>query len=176
MATVATPDTRGTAGTSDVKGRLSLGSFLMMAAGLTYVVFGLMFLVRAFSDAYLEIGIGRNEVSRNRDEIEAFSDSLLQYIVHLHVAVAGFVVATGLWIAGLAWFGIRRGVFWAWHMAVWPPLAALAIAMPMHYPNHFDTARHLGMIYAASALFFAGALLSLQALLVKHREGTTCKC
>jgi hypothetical protein len=37
----------------------------------------------------------------------------------------------------------------------------LAVALPAHYPNHFDTLGHLGLIYADTALFVVGALLAL---------------
>jgi hypothetical protein len=40
----------------------------------------------------------------------------------------------------------------------------LAVALPAHYPYGFDTIGHLGLIYLATGIFVAGALLSLKAL------------
>jgi hypothetical protein len=62
------------------------------------------------------------------------------------------------------WFGVRRGHLWAWVGAVAAPVLGLAVALPAHYPYGFDTIGHLGLIYLATAIFVAGALLSLKAL------------
>jgi len=40
---------------------------------------------------------------------------------------------------------------------------------PAHYPNHFDTLGHLGLIYLAVVIFVVGALLALQGILAGHR-------
>jgi hypothetical protein len=40
----------------------------------------------------------------------------------------------------------------------------LAVALPDHYPNNFDTIGHLGLIYLATAIFVAGALLALRGI------------
>jgi hypothetical protein len=39
------------------------------------------------------------------------------------------------------------------------------VALPAHYPNHFDTIGHLGLIYLATLVFVVGALLSLREIL-----------
>jgi hypothetical protein len=120
--------------------------------------------VRNFTDSFLELGIGPGEVNVGRQQIQAFSPSLLHYIGHLHIAVAAFMAATGLAMAFLAWFGVRRGQLWAWVGAVAAPVLGLAVALPAHYPNNFDTAGHLGLVYLTTAIFVVGALLSLKAL------------
>ena len=45
----------------------------------------------------------------------------------------------------------------------------LAVALPAHYPNHFDTLGHLGLIYLATLIFVAGALLALRGIITQHR-------
>jgi len=52
----------------------------------------------------------------------------------------------------------------AWIAAVAAPVLGLAVALPAHYPYGFDTIGHLGLIYLATAIFAAGALLSLKGL------------
>ena len=64
----------------------------------------------------------------------------------------------------LAWFGVRRGQFWAWVAAVAVPVLALAVALPAHYPNHLDTFGHLGLIYADTLLFVVGAVVAFVGL------------
>jgi hypothetical protein len=149
---------------SETDGRLRLGAGLMTLAALGFVGYAIIFFIRNFTDAFLELGIGRGQVDVGRDEIAAFSPSLMHYIAHLHIAVSGFIAATGLAVAALAWFGVRRGERWAWIAAVAAPVLGLAVALPAHYPYGFATLGHLGLIYAATAVFVVGALLALPAV------------
>ena len=144
---------------------LRIGTGLMTFAAIGFIGYAVIFLVRNFTDSFLELGIGHNEVDVGKDQILQFSPSLYHYVSHLHIAVSGFIAATGVAVAFLAWFGVRRGYMWAWVGAVAAPVLALAVALPAHYPNNFDTLGHLGLIYLATLIFVVGALLSLKALL-----------
>jgi hypothetical protein len=159
MATVASP-----AVTTRSVSKLRTGSAIMAAAGVGFIGYAILFLIRNYTDSFLELGIGRSEVSVGKDQIIGFSPSLYHYIGHLHIAVSGFIAATGIAVIGLTWYGVRRGQMWAWVTAVAAPVVALAVALPAHYPNHFDTLGHLGLIYADTVLFVAGALLALAGL------------
>lgn len=143
---------------------LKSGTALMTLAAVGFIGYAVIFLIRNFSSSFLELGIGPNEVSVSRDEIIEFSPSLYHYIGHLHIAVSAFIAATGVAVAVLAWFGARRGHLWAFAGAVAAPVLALAVALPAHYPNNFDTIGHLGLIYLATAVFVAGAALTLKGL------------
>lgn len=44
------------------------------------------------------------------------------------------------------------------------PVEEVAVALPAHYPYGFDTIGHLGLIYLATLIFVAGAVLSLKGL------------
>jgi hypothetical protein len=145
--------------------RLRLGSAIMALAGLGFVGYGVIFFVRNFTDEFLELGIGPDQVPVGRTEIEGFSPDLLHYISHLHIAVSGFIAAAGIAVAALAWFGVRRGEWWAWVTAVVVPVFGLAVALPAHYPWGFDTLGHLGLIYLDTVLFGIGAVLALLALM-----------
>ena len=129
---------------------LRVGAGLMTLGAVAFIGYGVLFVIRNFSDSFLELGIGPGEVDVGKAEIQAIS--------HLHLAVAGFLAATGLAVGFLAWFGVRRGQLWAWVGAVAAPVLALAVALPAHYPYNLDTAGHLGFIYAATVVFVAGAL------------------
>jgi hypothetical protein len=141
----------------------------MAVAGLAFIGYAVIFFVRNFSGAFLELGIGPNQIAAGRDEIKAFDPNLFNYISHLHIAVSGFIAATGLATAGLAWFGVRRGQVWAYVTAVATPVIGLAVAVPAHYPYHFDTLGHLGLIYLATAIFVIGAALALRPLMAQDR-------
>lgn len=143
---------------------LKTGSWLMGLAAVGFIGYAVIFLVRNFTDAFLELGIGPSEVDVGKSEIEAFSPSLLHYVSHLHIAVSGFIAATGVAVLFLVAFGVRRGQLWAWVGAVATPVLALVVALPAHYPNDFDTLGHLGLIYLAVAIFVVGALIALRGL------------
>lgn len=162
MAATATGVGRtDTVGSSDVK----IGTSLMALAAVGFIGYAIIFFVRNFTDSFLELGIGPNEVSVGKDQIIEFSPSLYHYVGHLHIAVSGFIAATGLAVLFLVWFGIRRGHLWALVGAVAAPVLGLAVALPAHYPNGFDTLGHLGLIYLAVLIFVVGALFSLRGLL-----------
>jgi hypothetical protein len=141
-----------------------LGVWLMAAAAVGFVGYGILFLVRNFTDSFLELGIGPGEVNVGKDQIQSFSPSLYEYISHLQIALSGFIIATGLAVLLIVIYGVRRGLMWAWVAAVVCPVLALAVALPAHYSNHFDTIGHLGLIYLATVVFVIGALLSLRTL------------
>ena len=136
MATTATEQTRQPA----AEASLRWGSWLMGIAAVGFIGYAVIFLVRNFTDSFLELGIGPNEVPVSKDAIQQFSPDLFHYISHLHIAVSGFIAATGL-----------------------------AVALPAHYPNHFDTMGHLGLIYLATVIFVVGALVALRGIIAQHQ-------
>ena len=144
---------------------LRVGSWLMGIAAAGFIGYAVIFFVRNFTDSFLELGIGPHQVDVGKREIQAFSPSLYEYISHLHIAVAGFIAATGVAVLFLVAYGVRKGQLWAWVGAVSAPVLGLAVALPAHYPNHFDTLGHLGLIYLAVLIFVAGALIALRGIL-----------
>jgi hypothetical protein len=159
-ATSTTVSVRATESTA-----LRNGSTLMLLAAIGFIGYALIFLVRNFTDSFLELGIGPSEVSVGKNEIIEFSPTLYHYVSHLHIAVSGFIAATGLAVVFLVWFGVRRGHLWAWVGAVAAPVLGLLVGLPAHYPNNFDTIAHLGLIYLAVLIFVVGALMTLKPVL-----------
>lgn len=150
--------------TREGEASLRWGSWLMGLAAIGFIGYAMIFFALNFTDSFLELGIGREQVDVGRGEIEAFSPSLAHYIGHLHIAVAGFIAATGLAVLFLVAYGVRRGEMWAWVGAVAAPVLGLVVALPAHYPYGLDTIGHLGLIYLATAIFVAGALMALQGM------------
>ncbi len=148
---------------------LRMGSWLMGLAAVGFIGYAVIFFVRNFTDSFLELGIGSSEVSVGKAAIQQFSPSLFNYVSHLHIAVSGFIAATGLAVLFLVAYGVRRGELWAWVGAVAAPVLGLAVALPAHYPNHLDTLGHLGLIYLATAIFVVGALLALRGIIAQRR-------
>ena len=153
-----------------VTSRLALGSVVMAVAGLAFVGYAVIFFVRNFTDAFLELGIGPQQVDVGKAEIEAFSPSLYDYVSHLHIAVSGFIAAAGIAVVALAWFGVRRGQLWAWVTAVVVPVVGLGVALPARYPYGLATIGHLGLIYLATVVFVVGALIALPPVLAARQQ------
>jgi hypothetical protein len=157
--TAITADTR-----REESSALKWGVNLMTLGAVAFIGYAVIFFILNFTDSFLELGIGSDQVASGKDEIKAFDNDLYHYISHLHIAVSGFIAATGLAVAALSWFGVRRGYMWAWVAAVASPVLGLAVALPAHYPWGFDTIGHLGLIYLATAIFVVGALLALKGM------------
>jgi hypothetical protein len=143
---------------------LKWGVNLMTFGAVAFIGYAVIFFIRNFTDSFLELGIGEGQVDKGKDAIKAFSPDVYHYISHLHIAVSGFIAATGVAVVFLTWFGVRRGHMWAWVGAVVAPVIGLAVALPAHYPWGFATIGHLGLIYLATAIFVVGALLALKGL------------
>ena len=149
---------------------LRTGSWLMGIAAAGFIGYAVIFFVRNFTDSFLELGIGPNEVNVGKEQIQQFSPSLFEYVSHLHLAVSGFIAATGVAVLFLVAYGVRRGELWAWVGAVTAPVLGLAVALPAHYVNGFDTIGHLGLIYLATVIFVVGALVALRGILQARRS------
>jgi hypothetical protein len=165
-----TTRTAGQSREQAAEGSLRVGSWLMGIAAVSFIGYAVIFFVRNFTASFLELGIGPNEVNVGKDAIRDFSPSLYHYVSHLHIAVSGFIAATGLAVLFLVAYGVRRGQLWAWVGAVATPVLGLAVALPAHYPNHLDTLGHLGLIYLATLIFVVGALLALRGIVTQHRD------
>ncbi len=148
---------------------LKAGVGLMALGAVAFGVYAVIFFIRNFTDAFLELGIGEGQVDVSRDQIEAFSQDLQHYVSHLHIAVSGFILATAIAVLFLTLFGVWRGHLWAWVGAVITPVVGLAVAIPAHFPYGFDTLGHLGLIWLATAVFVIGALIALRPLLEARR-------
>ncbi|MGH3042520.1 MAG: hypothetical protein ACRDNG_12425 [Gaiellaceae bacterium] len=135
-----------TAETENVRNErwLRTGSGLMSFGALAFVGYGVAFFVLNFTDSFLELGIGREQIDVGATEIQAFSPDLYHHISHLHIAVFAFIAATGVAVFVLSWFGVRRGLLWAWVGAVAAPVIGLAVALPAHYPGASRRSRTWG--------------------------------
>jgi len=144
---------------------LTSGAVLMALAGLGFVGYGIVFFFRTFLGSGFELGVDTLG-GVTSTQLAATNPEIAHYIDHLHVAIAGLLIAVGIGVVALAWFGVRSGQWWAWATAVVVPVVSLGFALPMHYFGLFghDWVTHLGPIYAATLLFVVGAVLSGRAL------------
>jgi hypothetical protein len=144
-------------------GRSNLGANLVLLAGVGLVGYGVMFLVRNFT-GFIELGLTPQLIGATPEAIRAFSPHLYNYIRHLQVALAGFMMALGIAVSATAWNGIRTGQRWALWTAFFAPLVAVVVGLPLHYPYGFATLGHLGLIYLDVAMLLVGTVLAARAL------------
>ncbi len=125
--------------TGSAASAINRGPALMAIAAAGFIGYALLFLVRSFTDSFLELGIGPAEVGVGKGQIQQVSPSLYHYISHLHIAVSGFIAAAGFAVLMLAVKGMRAGQVWAWGTAVATPRAGAgggaARPLPME-PGH----------------------------------------
>jgi hypothetical protein len=140
-----------------------LGANLVTLAGIGLVGYGIMFLIRNFT-GFIELGLTPEHIGGTPEQIRAFSPHLYNYISHLQVTVAAFIIALGVAVIALAWFGIRRGQRWALGAAFLAPLIGVGLALPLHYVYGFATMGHLGLIYLDVAIWLVGIVLARRAL------------
>ncbi|MEX2127227.1 MAG: hypothetical protein WD871_03170 [Xanthobacteraceae bacterium] len=144
---------------------LHQGALLMSIASLAFIGYAIVFLIRNFVGGGFELGVETlNGVTPS--DLNKINPAVMHYIGQLHVATAGFIAATGIAVAALSWYGVRRGEWWAWIAAVVSPVVGLIVALPYHYTGTFEHnwVTHLGPIYVATIVFVVGALLALRAL------------
>jgi apolipoprotein N-acyltransferase len=81
-------------------------------------------------------------------------------ISHLQVALSGFIIALGVTVIALAWYGIRHGERWALLTAFLGPVIAVAVAVSLHFPYGIATIGHLGLIYLDALILVVGTVLA----------------
>src|SRR5215471_19297446 len=144
---------------------LRRGATLMVLGALIFLVYAVIFFFRAFSSSGFELGVETlNGVTP--PQLNALNPAIIAYITHLHLATAGFIAATAIAVIGLAWYGVGKGLWWAWITSVIAPVVGLAVALPMHWMGHFnyDWVSHLGAIYVGTIIYVVGALVALLGL------------
>jgi hypothetical protein len=72
---MATTARRGLA-TGSAASAINCGAALMAIAAAGFIAYVVLFLVRNFTDSFLELGIGPAEVNVGKDQIQQFSPSL----------------------------------------------------------------------------------------------------
>jgi hypothetical protein len=157
--------TRGHAQRPPIAGtsRLNLGATLVTLSGIGLVGYGVMFLIRNFT-GFIELGLTPEHVGGTAAQIRAFSPDLYDYISHLQGALSGFIIALGVAVIALAWYGIRRGERWALWTAFLSPVIAVAVALPLHFPYGIATIGHLGLIYLDALILVVGTALAYAGL------------
>jgi lysylphosphatidylglycerol synthetase-like protein (DUF2156 family) len=135
---------------------------MVIVAGVALVAYGLLFLWRNFT-GFIELGLTPAHIGATPDQIRAFSPRLFNYISHLQVAIAGFIMALGVAVVSLGWNGLRARVSWTARTVLVVVIVAVCVTLPLHYVYGLATMGHLGSLYVAVVMLVAGSWLSLRA-------------
>lgn len=151
-------------------GSPNIGVNLVALAGIGLIGYGVMFLIRNFT-GFIELGLTPQHIGGTPEQIQAFSPHLFNYISHLQVAVAAFIIALGVAVVPLAWRGIRSGQRWALWTAFLAPVIGVGLALPLHYVYGIATFGHLGVIYLDALILLVGTVLAYKELNRLSRGG-----
>lgn len=165
-STVATTNRGGYPAVDNRK--LRWGTYLIGLSGIGFIANGFAMLYRVFFSAGFEAGVPTLGGVTPAD-LAATNHELYHYVNHLHVNVAGLMLAAGIAMIAIAWYGIRRGHHWALGTAVAIPVVFLAHSLPVHGTAQFsfDALVHLGPgIVWLPALIF-GSILAYVGLSVE---------
>ena len=147
-------------GANEALPRIRRGAWVIAVVGMLQIGSNIIFLFANFSEKFLERGITLEQVGVTKAQIRAFNPDLVNYVSHLHIAIAGYGMALGLAVAALAWFGIQRELRWAWWTTVTAIFIAAAVGLPAHFFYNFATVGHLGPPFALLTVFAIGAGMS----------------
>jgi hypothetical protein len=140
--------------------RIRRAAQLIAFLGVLQILSMIHFFFYNFGDQLTERGISLNEVGVTKAQVRGFSEDLVNYISHLHIAIAGYGMATGLVVALLAWFGIQCGMRWAWWAAVGAISVSSLVGIPAHFVYGIATVGHLGPPFVLLAVFAIAAAMS----------------
>ena len=155
MSAVPFSSEAGRTKTSDI------GAWMVIVAGVALIAYGLVFLWRNFT-GFIELGLTPQHVGGTPEQIRAFSPRLYNYISHLQVAIAGFIMALGVAVISLGWNGLRERISWTAWTVLLVVGVAVVVTLPLHYVYGLATMGHLGSLYVAVAMLVVGSLLSLR--------------
>lgn len=157
---------------ADESRALRWGSYLLAISGIGFVVNGLAMLYRVFVSPGFEAGV-ETLGGVTRAELATTNHELLHYVDHLQVNIAGLMVAAGIAVIALSWFGVRRGEGWALGTAVSIPVIFLAHSLPIHQTAafSFDSIQHLGPGLLWLPALVVGAGLAYRGLRSAGRPG-----
>lgn len=144
---------------------LRQGALLIAVTGFGVVGYGLTFLYSAYLGSEFELGVDTLG-GVTRAELAATNPEMLQYMDHLHVGVGGLLVALGISLVGLGWYGVRGGSRWAVSTSLVIALAALVTNFLVHHRPGFgyDWAIHIAPSVLVTFLVIIGGVRAYQGL------------
>ena len=76
--------------------RIRTGGLVITLAGLALIISMADFLQYNFGDQLVERGLTLEQVNVTKEQARAFNKDLVNYISHLHIAIAGYGMGVGI--------------------------------------------------------------------------------
>jgi hypothetical protein len=145
--------------------KLRQGAILIAVTGVGIIGYGLTFLYSAYFGSEFELGVDTLG-GVTRAELAASNPEMLHYMDHLHVGLGGLLIALGITLIALGWYGIQRGYRWAVVTSFVIVLIALATNFLVHYDPGFgyDWVIHMAPSVLVTVLVLVGGLRAYQGL------------
>lgn len=141
--------------------KLRTGSYLLVATAFLFLIQGVGMIYRALISNRYEMGVSHLGDFTAPELAETYP-AVQSYIDHLAVNLGGLMIASGIAMGALVWYGVRRGHRWALGASVAIPtlyaLFGLSIHQTVHF--HFDQIVHLGPAGIGIPLLLVGTLLA----------------
>lgn len=110
--------------------------FWAMMMGLSMLIGGTLAMLIATTRVVMPYD--ESMAGLTRDELAEVNDRLLPFMTHDRVTLAGTMLAVGILYSELAWYGIRRGVHWAFVTVVVSALAGFVSFFSFLGFGYFD--------------------------------------
>ena len=145
--------------------RLRQGAILIVVTGFGIVGYGLTFLYSAYLGTEFELGVDTLG-GVTRADLAASNPEIPRYMDHLHVGLGGLLVALGITLIALGWYGVQRGYRWAVATSLGIALIALVTNVLVHYHPGFgyDWLIHIAPSLLVTFLVLVGGVRAYQGL------------
>jgi hypothetical protein len=144
---------------------LRQGAILIAVTGFGIVGYGMTFLYSAYLGTEFELGVDTLG-GVTRADLAASNPEILRYMDHLHVGLGGLLVALGITLIALGWYGVQRGYRWAVTTSLGIALIALVTNVLVHYHPGFgyDWVIHIAPSLLVTFLVLVGGVRAYQGL------------
>jgi hypothetical protein len=144
---------------------LRQGAILIAVTGFGIVGYGMTFLYSAYLGTEFELGVDTLG-GVTRADLAASNPEILRYMDHLHVGLGGLLVALGITLIALGWYGVQRGYRWAVTTSLGIALIALVTNGLVHYHPGFgyDWVIHIAPSLLVTFLVLVGGVRAYQGL------------
>lgn len=144
---------------------------MLLATAFLFLIQGVGMIYRALIENRFELGV-TDLGGQTATELAATNPAVQSYIDHLAVNVGGLMIAGGIGMGALVWYGVRSGLLWALLSAIAIPTIYALIGLPIHQTVHFhfDQLIHLGPAGVGIPLLLFGSVLAYQGIQSVNRR------
>lgn len=150
--------------------RLRWGAYMLLATASLFLLQGVGMIYRALVENRYELGV-TDLGGHTAPQLAATNPAIQSYIDHLAVNLGGLMIAAGIAMGALVWYGVRRGQLWALSSAISIPTIYALFGLSIHQTVrfHYDQLIHLGPAGVGIPLLVVGSVLAYRGILSLDR-------